>query len=112
MNQVTLAGRIANKFDLREFGKGQSKTQVLSLVLACQRNKDEADFITLKAFNGTAATIDEYVEVGDQIIVNGHIQTGSYDNEDGDTVYTTEIIVDRMEFGAKKQEKKGGKKGK
>lgn len=111
MNLVQLTGRVARKFDLQEFGKKDNKVQVLSFVVAVSKNKDEADFIPVKAFGKTAETIDEYVEAGDQIILQAHIQTGSYDNDDGDTIYTQDIIVDRMEFGAKKQKEKGGKKG-
>lgn len=110
MNQVILAGRISRKFELQEFGK-KEKTQVLTFVIACQKTKEDADFITIKAFNRTASLIDDFCGVGDQIIITGHIQTGSYDNDDGDTIYTQDIICDRMEFGAKKQETgKGGKK--
>lgn len=109
MNSVQIVGRISNKGDIQ--GK---KVKVIRLIVAVNRNKDEADFIPVKAFGSVAETIDEYTEVGDQVILQGHIQSGAYDNDDGDHIYTLDIIADRMEFGAKKQKdsKKGGKKGK
>lgn len=111
MNSVNLVGRVARKDELKTFGK-KNDVSVLRIIVAVQKSADDADFIPVKAFNKMAETIDEYIEVGDQIILQAHIQTGSYDNDDGDTVYTLDIIADRMEFGAKKQEvKKGGKKG-
>lgn len=110
MNNVNLAGRISNKFDVQEFGKGKEKTKVIRFTVAVNRNEDTADFIPVKAFNSIANTIDEYFNVGDQIILTGSINTGKYDNEDGDTVYTMDIIANRIEFGAKKQEQKKGTK--
>lgn len=113
MNSVVLMGRVSNIFKAQEYGKGKDKTKVLSFKLATYRTSEVSDFIMLKAFNGTADVIEEYVNVGDQILIQGRIQTGQYENEDGDTVYTTDIIADRVEFGAKKADKaeKGGKKG-
>lgn len=106
MNNVNIAGRISNKFDIQEYGKGKDKTQIIRFTVAVSRSEDTADFIPIKAFNKIAETVDEYFNVGDQIILSGSIQTGSYDNDDGDKVYTLDIIANRIEFGAKKQEKK------
>lgn len=116
MNSVHLAGRISNKFDIREYGKGKEKTKVIQFSVAVQRNKDEADFIQVKAFNSLAELVDEYFDKGDQIIIEASLRTGSYETDDGDTIYTLETVANRIEFGAKKKppedEKKGAKKGK
>lgn len=109
MNNVNIAGRISNKFDLQEYGKGKEKTKIIRFNVAVSRSEDKADFIPVKAFNSIAETVDEYFNVGDQIILTGSINTGSYDNDDGDTVYTLDIVANRIEFGAKKQEKKAKK---
>lgn len=110
MNNVQLVGRLSNIFDSQEYGKGKDKTKVIGFKVAVSRNEDTADFIPVKAFNKTAEVIEEYFQVGDQIIIDGSIRTGSYDDEDGKTHYTVDIVANRVEFGAKKQEKKGGKK--
>lgn len=71
------------------------------------RNKQgqkEADFITCKAFDKTAEVIEKYGAKGRQIAVEGHIQTGNYVNKDGQKVYTTDVIVDAMQFLDKKQD--------
>ena len=116
MNSVQLVGRISQKFELREYGKKDQKTSVIVFNVAINRSEDVADFIPVKAFNKTAALIDEYFNKGDQIIVSASLRSGSYENDDGDTVYTLEVVADRVEFGAKKLEEakkeKGGKRGK
>lgn len=61
-----------------------------------------ADFISCVAFKNTAEFIDKYFHKGMKIGITGHIQTGKYDNKDGKTVYTTDVVVDRAEFVEKK----------
>lgn len=111
MNSVNLAGRISQKFELKEYGK-KDKTKVILFNVAINRTEDTADFIPVKAFNKTAEIVDEYFNVGDQIIIDAALRSGSYDNDDGDRVYTLEVVANRIEFGAKKSEdsKKGKKK--
>ena len=57
-----------------------------------------ADFINCKAFGKTAEFIEKYFDKGNRIGLTGSIQTGSYKNKDGATVYTTDVIVDNVEF--------------
>lgn len=64
-----------------------------------QENGPSADFIQCKAFGKTAEFIEKYFSKGRKMDMNGRIQTGSYQNQDGATVYTTEIIVENVEFG-------------
>ena len=64
-----------------------------------QENGPSADFIQCKAFGKTAEFIEKYFSKGRKMDMNGRIQTGSYQNQDGVTVYTTEIIVENVEFG-------------
>lgn len=61
-----------------------------------------ADFISCVAFKNTAEFIGKYFRKGMKIGITGHIQTGKYDNKDGKTVYTTDVVVDRAEFVEKK----------
>ena len=61
-----------------------------------------ADFIGCAAFDKSAEFIDKYFHKGMKIGITGHIQTGKYDNKDGKTVYTTDVVVDRAEFVEKK----------
>ena len=58
----------------------------------------EADFISCTAFGKIAELLEKYVKKGMRIAAGGHIQTGSYTNKDGARVYTTEVILDDLEF--------------
>ena len=57
-----------------------------------------ADFPRIVCFGKTAELIDRYVKKGQQVAVQGRIQTGSYQDKDGKTVYTTDVVADRVKF--------------
>lgn len=99
MNKVILAGRLSKDPDIRSAGD----TTVAKFTLAVDRKfkKDEerkADFINCAAFGSQATFIEKYFKKGDAMTLDGHIQTGSYKNRDGQTVYTTDVIIDSVEF--------------
>ena len=103
MNKVQLIGRLTRDPDIR-YSQGQNQTCIARFTLAVDRrraNADgqrEADFISCAAFGKTAESMDKYVKKGMRIAIGGHIQTGSYTNKDGARVYTTEVILDDLEF--------------
>src|SRR5574344_1436504 len=98
MNKVVLIGRLTKDPELR-FAAG-SGTAVSRFTVAVKRQfkKDESDFINCVAFGKTAETISQYVTKGRQIALVGHIQTGSYDAQDGTKRYTTDVAVESFEF--------------
>lgn len=57
-----------------------------------------ADFIQCKVFGKQAENLQQYKGKGDEIAVEGRIETGSYKKKDGTTVYTTEVICNRIEY--------------
>ena len=72
----------------------------MTLAVDRPKGKDgpkQADFIGLVAWEKTAEFADKYLDKGRQVLVEGRIQTGSYE-KDGQKRYTTDVIVDRMEF--------------
>ena len=96
MNRVILTGRLCSDVELRYSGE----MAVSKFRLAVNRfgKKDEADFLNCVAFRKTAEAVDKYTAKGKKVAIEGHIQTGSYKNRDGATVYTTDIVVDNIEF--------------
>lgn len=105
MNNVSLIGRITRENDLRYSPQG---TAVLKNSVAVNRKfkKDETDFINILAFGKTAELIANHINKGEQLGIEGHIQTGSY-QKDGKNVYTFEVVVDNITFLSNKpQEKK------
>lgn len=96
MNRVILIGRLCADPEVREGQKGP----VARYRLAVDRRfkKDEADFIPCVAFGKVAEVAEKWLKKGMKIAIAGRIQTGSYENRDGQKVYTTEIIVEDQEF--------------
>ncbi|MEG1256640.1 single-stranded DNA-binding protein [Clostridium sp.] len=96
MNKTMLLGRVTKDIELR-FGKDGMAIAKFSVAVN-RMKKGETDFINCIAFGKTAETIANYMKKGSQIGIEGHIQTGSYTNKEGNRVYTTDVIVDRMDF--------------
>ena len=107
MNHVTLMGRLTRDPELKysQSGKAFSK---FTVAVNREFNREEADFINCTAWGKTAETIAEWLGKGRRIALQGRIQTGSYENKNGDTVYTVEVVADRFEFidNSKTQESK------
>ena len=103
MNKSLIMGRICKDLEIR---KSQSDMSILKFTVAVNRmKKGEADFINCLAFDKTADNIFNFFGKGKMICIEGHIQTGSYDNDKGQKVYTTEVVVDKFHFtGEKKDE--------
>lgn len=100
MNNVILMGRLTKDAEIRQ----ATETMVATFTLAVDRIKQgEADFIRCIAFGKTAEVIDKYTSKGSKIIIKGRIQTGSYTNKDGQKVYTTDVVVENMEFAESKK---------
>ena len=94
MNKAILIGRLTRDPDVRK----SNETMVARYTLAVDRFKDGADFISCVAFGKSAEFADKYLKKGTKIAVTGHIQTGSYENREGQKVYTTDVIVETHEF--------------
>ncbi len=62
-----------------------------------------ADFIGCIAFGKTAEFVEKYLRKGTKVALEGRIQTGSYTNKNGDKVYTTDVVVEQIEFAESKQ---------
>lgn len=100
MNISILIGRIATDLELKQTANGKS---YLGFTLAVNRPKkedgtQEADFIRCKTFGKTAELVSQYMHKGSRLGVVGTIQTGSYQNQEGQTIYTTDVMVNRVEF--------------
>ncbi len=98
MNKVVLIGRTTKSPELR-YAPGTG-TAVCRFTLAVNRpyKKDETDFINCVAFGKIAETIAQYVLKGRQVAITGSIRTGSYENNAGNKIYTTDVALDGFEF--------------
>ncbi|MBP5199977.1 MAG: single-stranded DNA-binding protein [Schwartzia sp.] len=109
MNKVILMGRLARDPDLRTTPSGRQRALMTIAVdrrisrANVQPGQQTADFISLTAWERTAEFADKYLKKGSQILVEGRIQTGSYER-DGQKVYTTDVIVERIEFAGSRSQ--------
>lgn len=107
MNKVMLKGRLTKEADIRYAQTTNGEQMAIArYTLAVNRKtkKDEADFISCVAFGKSAEFVEKYLKKGQEILVIGRIQTGSYQNKDGQKVYTTDVVVEEHEFCGTKSE--------
>lgn len=108
MNNVVLMGRLTKDVEIRY---NQSQMAIGRFTVAVNRrltkekrqeaeanNQATADFINCVTFGKTAEIIGQYFRKGNKIAITGHIQTGSYENQQGQKIYTTDVIVDQFDF--------------
>ena len=101
MNKVVLVGRLTAKPELRYTAQNTAYTR---FSVAVNRNftsadgKREADFINVVAWRKQAETISKYFDKGNLIALEGRLQTGSYDDKDGNKRYTVDVALDNFEF--------------
>lgn len=101
MNSVNLIGRLSNSPEIRHTTNNQVVCRFTLAVTRRFKNQAgdyEADFINCVAFSKTAELIGNYVEKGQQLAVEGRIQTGSYTAQDGSKRYTTDVVVENITF--------------
>lgn len=102
MNQVVLIGRLVRDPEIR-YSQGEKPMAIAKYTLAVDRRykkegEQTADFIRCIAFGNNAEFAEKYMTQGRKFAVEGSIQTGSYQNKDGQTVYTTDVIVNGQDF--------------
>lgn len=112
MNKVIMTGRLTKDVELR-FTKDQKAVAGFNIAVDRGGKKDDgssdADFPRVNCFGKTAENLANYCHKGSLILVEGSIRTGSYQNKNGENVYTTDISAFRIEFldnFGKKEEQK------
>lgn len=96
MNMFLAIGNLTRDPEIRYTDNGKPVAR-FTLAVARRYNRNDADFLPCVAFNKTAEFIEKYMQKGSKVAVEAHVQTGSYE-KDGRTVYTTEFIIDHLEF--------------
>ena len=105
MNSVILKGRLTKDPDVR-YTQGQEQMAIARYSLAVNRRGKDAgtDFINCVAFGKQGEFAEKYLKKGQEVLIQGRIQTGSYQNKDGQKVYVTDVVVESHEFCGTKQE--------
>ena len=100
INRVVLVGRLTKEPELRTTPSG---AKVCQYTLAVNRTRKaegqpDADFINCVSWNKTAELMNQYLSKGALIGIEGRIQTRSYDNQQGQKVYVTEVQCESVQF--------------
>lgn len=103
MNNVQLIGRLTKDVELRYFQNAQGQQAVARFTVAVDRmpkqdGTHETDFISCTCFGRRAEVISQHFQKGSKIGLVGRIRTGSYQNQQGATIYTTEVEVTDIDF--------------
>ena len=102
MNKVILMGRLTRDPEVR-YSQGENALAIARYTLAVDRRfkrdgEQTADFINCVAWNKTADLMTQYLHKGSLIGLEGRIQTRSYDNQQGQRVYVTEVVAESVQF--------------
>jgi len=110
MNRVILIGRTTKDIELR-YTNTEKAFAKFSLAVNRRGQDAGADFISCVVWGKTAEIMEKYVKKGHRIGIVGRIQTGNYTDKDNKKVYTTDIVVDELEFLEAKGETKKDENG-
>ena len=101
MNKAILIGRLTRDPELRTTPTGRNVCQFSIAVNRAYTNANgerEADFINCVVWDKQAENLARYQKKGNQIAVDGRVQTRNYDDKDGKRVYVTEILANSISF--------------
>ena len=106
MNRYCGSGRLTRDAEVK-YSQGENSTAVARFTLAVNRKfkrqgEPDADFINCLAFGKNAEFIEKYFKQGMKAEIQAHVQTGSYTNKDGQKVYTTDFVIDEIDFAESK----------
>jgi single stranded DNA-binding protein (ssb) len=98
MNNVTLIGRLTKDPDIRVIPESQMCVAQFTVAIDRPTKEKKTDFPRVTVFGRQAENCERFLSKGRLVGIQGSIQTGSYVNKDGTTVYTTDVVANRVEF--------------
>ncbi len=109
LNKALIIGNLTRDPELKALPSG---TNVTTFSIATNRvfkdkdgnNKEQADFHNIVVFGRQAETVAQYLKKGSSALVEGRIQTRSWEGQDGQKKYRTEIVADRVQFGPRRSD--------
>ncbi|HIU23124.1 MAG TPA: single-stranded DNA-binding protein [Candidatus Fimihabitans intestinipullorum] len=101
MNRVCLVGRLTTKPELRYTNSNLPFSRfsiAVNRTFSNSQGQREADFINIVVWRKQAENVCNFLDKGSLVSVEGRIQTGSYDGQDGNRRYTFEVVADSVQF--------------
>lgn len=97
INNVVLIGRLTRDVELHRTSQDQAVGQFTLAVNRNFKNQDggyDADFINCVIWRKLAENFASWIKKGNLVAITGHIQTRNYENQQGQRVYVTEVVID------------------
>lgn len=101
MNKVCLVGRITTKPEIKYTSSNIAFTRfsvAINRTFSNAQGQREADFINILVWRKQAENVCNYLDKGSLVSIDGRIQTGSFDGQDGKKVYTFDVVADSVQF--------------
>lgn len=111
MNKVILMGRLTRDPEVRYGGSSGGAIARFSIAVDRRFKREgqpEADFFNCTAFGKTGEFVEKYLHKGTKILLDGEVQNDNYTNKEGQKVYSTQIIVNQIEFAESKNAQSNG----
>lgn len=96
-NNVTLIGRLVRDIEGNYVKDGELFIGTATLAVD-RRGKEDADYIRIKLLGNHWENVANYMNKGTQVAVAGRIQTGQYEDQEGNRHYTTDVMVDNLQL--------------
>lgn len=109
MNRIVGLGTLVKDVDLRYTKNDNAVARFTVALRRDVKNKEgnyDSDFVNCVAYNQLGETISKYFKKGNRILFEGRLQSGSYENNKGEKVYTTDVVVERINFVDKAEKTK------
>lgn len=106
MNKVVIMGRLTRDPEIKYLTDNRAVpryTMAVDRRFKKEGDEQTADFISCVSFGNTTNFLEKYGRRGTKFIAEGRIKTGSYTNKEGNKVYTTDVVVDSLEFAESKK---------
>ena len=97
MNIFVFMGRLTKEPEIR-YSKDSKAVAKFAMAVDRRFQKDTTDFFDCTAFGKTAEFVEKYVTKGTKVVVQGSVQNNNYTNKEGKKVYSTEFIIETIEF--------------
>ena len=109
MNKIVLLGRLTKDAEVRY---SQNSTAVASFSIAVNRkfkreNEPDADFFNCTAFGKQAEFVEKYLKKGTKVLLAGRVQNNNYTKQNGEKVYSVQVMVEEIEFAESKGSEAG-----
>lgn len=104
MNKVILIGRTTKDIKLEKYGTGKNAGVYAKVTIAIRAAKDKTDFIYCTLWGKTAEIAAEYVNKGDLVAFSGRLASSKFEDENGKTVFSTDVSINEIELLTSKRE--------